>query len=74
MEDLVAQIDAPPLDDLRIRLFHQDTFNTPQLTQFVDRTPNYKPRVNLFGSCDVRLPQTFDGALELGISHRWSEW
>jgi hypothetical protein len=39
MEDLVAQIDAPLLDDLRICLFHQDTFNTPQLTQFVDRTP-----------------------------------
>ena len=42
MEDLVAQIDAPLLDDLRICLFRQDTFNTPQLTQFVDRTPNYK--------------------------------
>ena len=43
MEDFVAQIDAPLLGDLRICLFYQDTFNTSQLAQFVDRTSNYKP-------------------------------
>jgi hypothetical protein len=37
LEDLVAQIDAPLLDDLNM-LLHEGTFNTPQLDQFVSRT------------------------------------
>src|SRR5258708_1287704 len=40
LEDLVARIDTPLLDRLHIVFFHQLIFNTPQLTQFISRTPN----------------------------------
>jgi hypothetical protein len=54
LEDLVAQLDAPLLDDLDIILFYQDTYVTPQLTQFVNRTPKYKaPRDVLFRTVHV---------------------
>ncbi len=36
----MARIDAPLLGRLDIRFFHQLIFNTPQLTQFISRTPN----------------------------------
>ncbi len=36
----MARIDAPLLGDLDIRFFHQLIFDTPQLTQFISRTPN----------------------------------
>jgi hypothetical protein len=39
LEDLVAQIDSPLLYALEIRLFHQFIFDTPQLIQFISRTP-----------------------------------
>jgi hypothetical protein len=40
LEDLVAWIDAPLLNHLKIILLHQVVFDTPQLTQFISRTPN----------------------------------
>jgi F-box-like len=39
LEDLVARIDSPLLDRLEISLFHQLIFDTPQLIQFIGRTP-----------------------------------
>ena len=39
LEDLVACIDAPQLDKLHIRFFNQIDFDTPRLTQFINRTP-----------------------------------
>jgi hypothetical protein len=39
LEDLVARIDSPLLSCLVIALFHQLIFDTPQLTQFISRTP-----------------------------------
>jgi len=39
LEDLVARIDSPLLNCLEISLFHQLIFDTPQLTQFISRTP-----------------------------------
>jgi hypothetical protein len=42
LEDLVAQIDCPLLDCLEIVLFHQPIFDTPQLIQFISRTPTLK--------------------------------
>jgi hypothetical protein len=42
LEDLVARIDSPLLDRLEISLFHQLLFDTPQLTQFISRTPTLK--------------------------------
>ena len=39
LEDFVARINAPLLDHLDIGFFHQHIFDTPQLAQFVSRTP-----------------------------------
>jgi hypothetical protein len=39
LEDLVARIDSPLLDRLSIRMFHQLIFDTPQLIEFITRTP-----------------------------------
>ena len=78
-EDLVARIDAPLLNDLEITFFHQLTFHTPQLTQFISRTPRFKSydgaRV-VFSELEARitLSQTFDETLKLGILSNKSEW
>jgi hypothetical protein len=75
LEDLVARIDAPLLDKLGITFFHQLIIHSVQLTQFICRTPKFKThdeaRVS-FSSLNVsiKLPQTLDGVLELGISCR----
>jgi len=42
LEDLVAGIDAPFLEELNITLFHQLILDTQQLAQFISRTPNLK--------------------------------
>jgi hypothetical protein len=42
LEDLVSRIDAPLLCRLHISFFHQLIFDTPQLSQFLSRTPNLK--------------------------------
>jgi hypothetical protein len=42
VDDFVARIDAPMLDDFAITFFHQSIFDTPNLPQFVSRTPNLK--------------------------------
>ena len=79
LEDLVARIDAPLLDDLRITFFHQLIFESPQLTRFISRTPTFKAyneaRVE-FSDLDVTVtfPQTFDRRLKLGISCEQSDW
>jgi hypothetical protein len=39
LEDIVAQIDAPLLDELFITFFHQLAFNTRELAQFIGRAP-----------------------------------
>ena len=79
LEDLVALIDAPLLRNLDISFFHQLTFETPQLTQFVSRSPKFESRDQarvVFYSSDVSisLPQPLDGVLELRISCREPEW
>jgi hypothetical protein len=78
LEDLVARIDAPLLHNLDITFFHQLTFNTPQLTQFIGRTPKFKTheaRV-VFSDLDVLvdLPQASEGALDLRVRCRQSDW
>jgi hypothetical protein len=79
LEDLVARIDAPILDCLHITFFHQLIFDTPQLTQFISRTPHFRPqdeaRVTFFNTAVVfTLPEIFGRELELGISCRQSDW
>ena len=79
LEVLVARIEAPILDKLDITFFQQLIFDTPQLTQFISHTPKFKTQDKarvVFSTSDVsvRLPQTFDGLLELAISCRQSDW
>ena len=80
LEDLVARIDAPLLRYLTMSFFHQQTFDTPQLNQFISRTPNIKARDEAglnFTRWDVHvrfpLAQTF-GFLQLGISCSQRDW
>jgi hypothetical protein len=42
LDDLVARIDAPRLDELSITFFHDTVFDTPQFIQFIGRTPMLK--------------------------------
>jgi hypothetical protein len=44
LEDFVARIDTPMLYGLEITFFHQPIFDTPNLPQFISRTPNLKAR------------------------------
>jgi hypothetical protein len=79
LEDLVARVDAPLLDKLEITFSHQLILDTPQLTQFISRTPNFK-------TCDdayvvftdsliwVKLPQTSGRTIELGVFCSQSDW
>ena len=78
-EDLLARIDAPLLNTLTIIFFNQLIFDTPQLTQFIDRTPEFRThdKAQLFLSsrqASVALAQSFNRGLELGISCRRSDW
>ena len=45
LEELVAQIDAPRLDELLIKFFNDIHLDTPELNQFIGRTP-------IFGAYD----------------------
>jgi hypothetical protein len=79
LEDLVARIDAPLLHKLDITFFHQLIFDTPQLAQFVARTPNTQPPVEarIFVSDSgavVRFPGTFPRRFSLAINCRLSDW
>ena len=78
LDDLVARIDAPLLNELDITFFHQLIFDTPQLTQFISRTPKFK-------ACDHARVQfshlgvwvsTIDETLilRMRISCRESDW
>jgi hypothetical protein len=72
LEDLVARIDAPLLNMLQIHFFHQPIFSTPQLAQFISRTPNFEASNEarlVFASWEVRitLPQINDGTIKLII-------
>ena len=46
LDDLVARIDAPQLDILRITFFNDVVFDAPQFIQFISRTPTLKPLEN----------------------------
>jgi hypothetical protein len=78
LEVLVARIDAPLLDKLYITFFHQLIFDTPQLAQFISRTPKFEAydevRVTFTGwVVYVTVPQAFGGALQFGISCKKSD-
>jgi hypothetical protein len=71
LEEIVARIDAPLLKVLVINSVNYH-IPTPQLTQFIDRTTNFKSHdeANLTFSksgVSVTFPQTFDGVLKLSV-------
>jgi hypothetical protein len=79
LEDLVARIDTPLLNYMRIIFFYQPTFDTPQLTQFISRMPKFQAQDRArvaFSDWDawVTLPQTSGGRVSLGISGRQPDW
>ena len=80
LEDFVERIDAPRLHVLDIRFFFQLIFDTPQLAQFIERTPQLKAhdeaRVVFSDSgATISLPRTIgDRGLELGISCQQIDW
>ena len=79
LEDLVTRINAPLLNQLHITFFHQLIFDTPQLAQFISRTPKLKAyngaRVIFSGSrATITLPRRGNLGLRLGISCRQSDW
>jgi hypothetical protein len=77
LEHLIAPIDSPLLDNLDVVHFHffQPELNTPQLAQFVDRTPKLKvPReahIMIFDNSDVfvTLPRTRGRGLHFRITY-----
>jgi hypothetical protein len=78
LEDLLALIDTPRLDNLEVTFFHQLLFDTPHLAQFISRTPKFKTHDNLEARLNFSfarvLVKTFDRRLSLGISCRQSDW
>ena len=79
LEDLVARIDAPLLDNLDIRFFHQLIFDTPRLAQFLVRTPTIQPpvavRITFFDRhVEVTYPPSPPIKFNLAISCRQTDW
>jgi hypothetical protein len=79
LEDLVARINAPQLADFHTTFFNQLSFDTPELSQFIERTPAFGERdkacVEFYDSCvGVTLPQANSHRLHLRVSCRPSDW
>ena len=79
LEDFLARIDGPLLDKLDIAFFHQLKFDTPQITQFISRAPNFntcnEARVEFSNwGVYITFPQIFYGGLILNVSCRPSDW
>jgi hypothetical protein len=75
LEDLVTDIDTPQLHDFRIAFFNQIDFDTPQLAQFINRTPKLGKHCAAVifedGFTRVKLSP---GTLEIEISGREPDW
>jgi hypothetical protein len=81
LDDLVAHIDAPQLNELHITFFNDILFDTPQLMRFIRRTPTLKSlekaRVTFNGgSAAVHLSSLTprDNLLQVEISCRELDW
>jgi hypothetical protein len=75
LEDLVTRIDTPQLDDMQIKFFNQIDFDTPRLSQFINRTPKLGKRNATVQfddySASVRLSP---GNLQIEISCGEQDW
>ena len=72
LEDFLARIDAPLLSCMIIEFFHQVTFDTPQLAQFISRIPHFRARDEarvLFSDdkVSITLPGPFERAIDLEV-------
>ena len=79
LEDLVTWIDAPLLDRLYITFFHQLKIDSPQLVQFISRTPSLmvydEAHVIFYNShATIALRGRDNPRSELAVSCRRSEW
>jgi len=78
LDDLVARIDAPLLDNFDTTFFHQLIFDTPQLAQFITRIPKFKACKEAhveFSGQRVRVTTT-DSAFRstISVTCRQSDW
>ena len=82
LEEILARIDAPRLNNLHIKFFNQIIFDTPQLSQFISRKPTLrapeKGNIAFYSEAAyVRFPlQTSDYEIQLKVEIlcRTSEW
>jgi hypothetical protein len=81
LEEILARIDAPQLDHLRITFFNEIIFDTPQLFQLISRTPTLRaPEKGRIAFSDDAVmvkfsSQTSDyGALRVNIRCTASGW
>ncbi len=79
LDDLVALIDTPLLDSLQITFFHQLIFDTPQLAQFISRTPRLKAQkdahvVFSYSGVTVLVPGIRDKGVQLKVSCSQMDW
>ncbi|KAH9974505.1 hypothetical protein BJV74DRAFT_184515 [Russula compacta] len=85
LEDFISRVDAPLLDEVDIRLFHQLTFDLSQLDQFISRTEALSALniVNLDLDCDhtrvelSQLEQTLEDSrpmFRLSVRCNGSHW
>ena len=82
LEDFVACIDAPQLSDLYITFFNDIVFDTPQLIQFIGRTPLPREleKAHLIfwdrgAAVNVSRTSGYEsGGFRVGISCRGSDW
>ena len=77
LEDFVARIDAPLLKELNITFCYERIFDTPQLIEFINRTPKFEAHrdVHMFFSeweVSIKLPLARE-TLVLGIECREPE-
>jgi hypothetical protein len=81
LEEILARIDAPRLNQLHIIFFHQTIFDTPQLFQFISRRPTLRApekghiSFRLSAIIVTFLSQTSDyGVLSVEFPYTASEW
>ena len=78
LEDLLARIHAPLLNDLRINFFHKLIFDTPQLTQLISRTPKFtvlnEAHVTFYNLAVSITPRSTPGFIALNILSGRPDW
>jgi hypothetical protein len=74
LEYLVAQIDAPLLNNMEITFFHQDQFHTAQLTLFISHAPKFKAYGEAYVTFSAIGPLTFRSHFNNGQLMESSSW